>query len=60
MWVCGQRHAQVALPPGNRPGTHRTGGWVDPSAGLEGWGKTSPPRGFELRTVQPAAGRYTD
>jgi len=30
MWVGGQRHALVALSPGNRPATHRTGGGVGP------------------------------
>jgi len=33
--VGGQRHAPAALPPGNGPGTHCIGGWVDPTAGLE-------------------------
>ena len=28
MGVGGQRHAPAALPPGKRPGTHRTGGRV--------------------------------
>jgi len=27
--VSGQSHAQVALSPGKRPGTHCIGGWVD-------------------------------
>jgi hypothetical protein len=27
--VGGHRHAPAALPPGNRPATHFTGGWVD-------------------------------
>ena len=35
----GQHHALTALPPGKRPGTHRTGGWVGLSAGLDGCGK---------------------
>jgi hypothetical protein len=26
----GQLHAPAALPPGKRPGTHCTGGWVGP------------------------------
>jgi len=29
-----------------RPGTHFTGGWVDPRAGLDG-GKISSPPGFD-------------
>jgi len=28
MVVGGQRHALVALPPGMKPSTHCTGGWV--------------------------------
>ena len=33
--VGGQRHAQVAVPLGKRPGTHSTRGWVGPMAGLD-------------------------
>jgi len=40
--VCGQNHAPVALPPGKRPGTHCTGGWVGPRSGLDGCGKSRP------------------
>ena len=36
MGVGGQRHAPAALPPGKRPGTHCTGGWVGPRTGLDG------------------------
>ena len=43
-----------------RPGTHCTGGWVGPTAGLDGFGKSRLPPGFDPRTVQPVAGRYTD
>jgi hypothetical protein len=35
----GGRHAQTALPPGERPDTHCTGDWVGPSVGLDGCGK---------------------
>ena len=38
MEVGGQRHALAALPPGKRPGTHFTGGWVGHRAGLDGCG----------------------
>ena len=48
------------LYPPERPCTHFTGGWVDPRAGLEGCGKSCPPPGFDPRTVQPVASRYTD
>jgi len=48
MGVSGQRHAPAALlPPGKGPpGTHWTGGWVDPRAGLdtEARGKILSPR----------------
>ena len=44
--VSGQQHAPAALYPWERPGTHRTGGWVGPRAGLEGR-KISPPPGFD-------------
>jgi hypothetical protein len=36
MGVSGQRHDPAALYPRERtPGTHCTGGWVDPRAGLD-------------------------
>jgi hypothetical protein len=57
--VGGQCHAPAALPPGKRAGTHCIGGWVDPTAGLDGYGKSRPP-GFDPRTFHPAAIRYTD
>ena len=47
------------LYPRERPGTHCTGGWVGPRAGLDGRGK-SPLPGFNPRTVQPLTSRYTD
>jgi hypothetical protein len=59
MVVGGQRHAPAALPR-ERPGPHCIGGWVGPTAGLDGCGKPRPPLGFDPRTVQPAASRYTD
>jgi hypothetical protein len=46
--------------PGKRPGTLHTRGWVGPRAGLDEYGKSRPPPGFEPRTVQPVASRYTD
>ena len=39
------------LYPRERPGTHCTGGWVDPRAGLDGCEKSRPPPVFEPRTV---------
>ena len=56
----GQGHAPAALPPGKRPGIHCVGGWVGRRAGLDGCGKSRPPPGFDLRTVQSVASRYTD
>jgi len=58
MRVVGQSHAQAALPPGKRPLTHCTGGWVDLLAGLDGCGKC--PIGFYFGTVNLVASRYTD
>jgi hypothetical protein len=56
MGVGGQRHAPAALSLGERPGTHVTGGWVGPRAGLDGNGKSRPPLpGLDLRTFQRGA-----
>jgi len=41
MWVGGQRYDPAAVPPENRPGTHRSGGRVGSTAGLVGWTKPS-------------------
>ena len=43
-----------------KPGTHCTGGWVGPRAGLYRCGKFRHPPAFDPRTVQPVASRYTD
>jgi hypothetical protein len=58
--VGGQHHALAALPPGKTwyPLYRRLGG--GPRAGLDGCGKSRPPPGFDPRTVQPVASRYTD
>ena len=42
--MSGQQHAQAALYPRERPGTHCTGGWVGPRAGLDSCGKSRPHR----------------
>ena len=60
MWVRGQRHAPAALPPGKRPGKHCIGGWVGTKVSLDGRGKSRLPPGFDPRTFQPVASRYTD
>ena len=44
--------------PGERPGTHFTGGWLGPGAGLDGR-KISSHSGIRSRTVQPVVSRYT-
>jgi hypothetical protein len=43
-----------------RPGIHCIGGWVALRASLEEFGKSCPPPGFDPRTVQTVASRYTD
>ena len=40
--VGGQIHAPAALPQGQEAGTHCAGGWVGPSATLDGGQKISP------------------
>ena len=50
--VGGQRYGPAVLPSGKRPGTHCTGGWVGPRAGLDGCGKSRPHR--DLISVRPA------
>jgi hypothetical protein len=61
--VIGQRHAPVVLYPRERPpGTHCTGGWVDPRAGLdtEARGKILLPLpGFEPRSPGRQASSHT-
>ena len=56
----GQRHAPAALYSRERRGTHCTGGWVGHRAGVDRCRKSRPPPGFDPRTVQPVASRYTD
>ena len=48
------------ITSGERPGTNCTGGWVGPRPGLDRRRKYNPPPGFDPRTVQPVASRYTD
>jgi len=43
------------LYPRERPGTHCIGGWVGPTASLDGCGKSRPPPGFDPRAVLPVA-----
>ena len=53
--MSGQQHAPTALYPRERPGTHCTGGWVGPRAGLDRCGNSRPPPGFDPPTVQAVA-----
>ena len=46
--------------PRERPGTHCIGSWVGPRAGPDGCGKSRLRPGFDPRTIQPVASRYTD
>jgi hypothetical protein len=59
MGMGGQRHAPTAVPPGKTryPLYRRLGGPQGRSVRAR---KTSPPPGFDPRTVQPVASRYTD
>jgi hypothetical protein len=58
MGVGGQRHAPAALLPGmtRYPLYRRLGSPQDRSGRML---KVSPPPGFDPRTVQPVANRYT-
>ena len=59
MWVGGQRHAPAALLPGKTryPLYGKLGRPHDRSEQVR---KISPTPGFDPRTVQPVANRYTD
>ena len=55
--VSGQQHVPAALYPRERPGTHFTGGWGCPRAGLDRRKNSSPP---EFDPGPTARSRYTD
>ena len=58
-WVGGQHHAPAALPPGKtRYSLYRR--LCRPQSRSGRVRKISPPPGFDPRTVQPVASRYTD
>ena len=59
MELGGQRHAPAVLPQGKTryPLYWRLGGPQGCSGRVR---KISPPKGFDPRTVQPVASRYTD
>jgi hypothetical protein len=50
----------TALYPRERLGTQCIGGWVGPTASLDGCGKSFPPPGFDPQTVQSLVSCYTD
>jgi len=52
--------APISFHPREIPGAHCIGGWVGPRADLDGCGRACHPPGFDLRTIQPVASRYTD
>ena len=54
----GQRDAPAALTPEKGPGTHCTGDWVGPRAGLEGV-KYLAPTTIRRPDLQQVASRYT-
>ena len=60
MAVGDQDHVQAALPLGNKPDTHFTGGWMGPKADLDGCGKCRPPPGFNPQTFQAVVTCNTD
>jgi hypothetical protein len=66
MGVSGQRHAPATLyPRGKDPGTHCTGGWVGPRAGLdtEARGKIlclSRESNPDRPVLQPVVRHYTE
>jgi hypothetical protein len=56
--MVGQRHVAADFSPGTSVGAHCVGGGVGLGACLDGSGK-SLRHGFEPRTVESAASRYT-
>jgi hypothetical protein len=56
MGMGGQRHALGALCSSKSPDTYSRGGWV----GTKQENYLMPRKGFEPRTVQSVASRYTD
>jgi hypothetical protein len=55
MEMSGQHHAPAALPPGQNPDTHWTGGWVGPRTNVDLFEEDNnllPMTGYEPRTTQ--------
>ena len=60
MGVGGQHHAPAALPPGKTQyPLYSEAGWA-PRPVWTGAENLAPHQGFDPRTVQPVASRYTD
>jgi hypothetical protein len=57
-WVVSTTPRPLYLREG--PGTHCTGDWLGPRAGLDVCEKPRLPPGFDPRTVQPVASHYTN
>ena len=51
--VGGQRHTLANSSPGNRPGTHCTGGWLGLRVGLVGSKKSCPHQNLSPRPCSP-------
>jgi hypothetical protein len=60
MGVGGQRHTPAALPPGQETRYPLYRSMVRPQGRSGLMRKFSPPPGFDPRTLQPVASRYTD
>ena len=58
IWVCLVNATPRPLNPRERSGTHCIGSRVGPRVGLDGYGKSRPPPGFDPAAVQPVASRY--
>ena len=63
-WVVNETPRPL-YPPGKEPGTHCTGGWVGPKAGLDGCGKflpltgiRSPDRPVRSESLYPTIGTF--
>ena len=56
MLAGGQHHTPTALPRD----THSVGGWVGPTAVMNGCGKSRLPPGFDSQTIQPVASHCTN
>jgi hypothetical protein len=56
----GQHHTPAALPPATDQVPNFIGACVDPRTGLDLYGKSRSPPGFDPPNVQPVASRHTN